>query len=79
MDHIITSERLYPDSKKVMAIRKMPYLKDVAVIQWLGGFVNYLAKFLPYISEQTSPICHFTKTVISWPWFQAHNEAFEKV
>lgn len=47
MGHI-TSKGLYPDPEKINAIREMPRPTDVKVVQRLGGFVNYLAKFLPH-------------------------------
>lgn len=39
--------------------------------------MNFLAKFLPYISELMSPI--LTKTDISWTLSQALKETFDKI
>ena len=40
----------------------MPNSTDTKGIQCVGGFVKYIAKFLPNISEVMASICNLTKT-----------------
>ena len=78
MGHVVTSEGLRPDPEKIKAIKGMPSPTDVKGVQRLGGFVNYLAKFLPHISDVMAPIRNLNKNV-PWTWSQNHEEAFEKI
>lgn len=79
LGHLITSEGLRHDPEKVKTIRDMPCPSDIKGVQRLGGFVNYLAKFLPHISDVIAPISNLTKTGVSWTWSQIHEENFEKI
>ena len=56
MGHLLSSDGLKPDPAKVEAVTKMPRPEDVEGVQRLNGFVNYLAKFLPKLSEIMEPI-----------------------
>ena len=66
--YMITSDGLLPDPEKVEAIKEMPYPTDVKGVHRLGGFVNYLAKFLPHISDVMAPIRNLVKANGPWTW-----------
>jgi hypothetical protein len=53
--HLLTKDGLKPDPKKDRAIQDMPRPTDVQSVRFLG-FVNYLSKFLPKISEVSEPL-----------------------
>ena len=40
------------------------------------GFVNYLSKFLPRLSEVAQPLRYMTTTNAKFVWSQRHNRAF---
>jgi hypothetical protein len=77
--HILTTQGLKPDPEKIEAIKDMPRPEDVAGVQRLGGFVNYLAKFLPKISDVMSPIRQLTRKDVPWNWADAQEAAFNEV
>ena len=56
LGHVITQDGLQPDPAKIEAIKEMPSPTDVTGVQRLNGFVNYLAKFLPGLSDVMEPI-----------------------
>ena len=79
LGHMITSDGSLPDPEKVETIKEMPCPTDVKGVQRLGRFVNYLAKFLPHISDVMAPIRNLVKANVSWTWSQIHDEAFGKI
>ncbi len=54
--HIISSKGLMPDEKKVEAITKMKKQENVDALLRLQGMFNYLARFLPKLSDVMEPI-----------------------
>lgn len=79
MGHLVTADGLKPDPGKIDAVRNMPKPKDVKAVRRLCGFVNYLAKFLPRLSEVLEPIQQLTRKEVPWQWQHEHEAAFEKV
>ena len=77
--HLAASEGLHPDPEKVRAVMDVSRLKDVAGVQRLGGFVNYLAKFFPIVSEVMAPIPYLTKSDVPWTWSDVKEQPFENV
>jgi len=60
----LTQEGLSVDPNKVQAILDMPLLKDVAAVQRLLGFAQYLSNFLSPLSDITKPLRELTKNVM---------------
>ena len=46
----------------------MPRPIDIEVMQRFNGYANYLATFLPKLSEVTEPIRQLTRKDASWNW-----------
>ena len=57
----------------------MPKPKDVKAVKRFCSFVNYLAKFLPRLSEVLEPIQQLTRKEVPWQWQHEHDAAFEKI
>ena len=52
---------------------------DIKSLQRLLGFVNYLSKFLPSLSDVCEPLRHMTDKDIDWTWLPAHDTALETI
>ena len=52
--HVATANGLQVDPHTVQAIVDMPPPENVAGVQQILGFVQYLSKFLPHLSDMTS-------------------------
>ena len=79
MGHVLTSEGLKPDPDKIQAVSKMPKPTCKQETLSLPGFVNYLAKFLPRLSEIAHPIRELTTKNRSFVWSKQNDEAFEEI
>ena len=79
LGHLVTDKGLKPDPEKVKAIEAMPPPTDMEGVQRLNGFVNYLAKFLPKLSETMEPIRQLMRNDVPWNWAAAQQRASEDV
>ena len=77
--HLLTSTGLKPDSAKVEAFTNMPKPQVIEGVQRLSGFINYLAKFLPKLSEVMAPIRRLTRKDTPWEWSTEQDKAFQTV
>ncbi len=75
--HVATAQGLQVDPHKVQAVREMPTPEDVAAVQRLLGFVQYLSKFMPHLSDVTKPLRELTQNKTVWNWRPTQQEAFE--
>lgn len=56
MRHILAGDCLDPESAKIEAIIQTPKPTRVLVSQFLNGFVTYLLKVMPKLSDVVEPI-----------------------
>ena len=77
--HVISREGLKPDPEKVRAIAEMPLPTDKKGIQRLMGFVNYLSKFLPNLSDLCAPLRALTVEGTVWEWTEHQTKAVDKI
>ena len=78
MGHLLTAQGLKPDPNKVEAILKLetPETKD---IERLNGTVNYLARFLPRLSEVMEQLRRLIQSGVEWYWGNVEDKAFNEV
>ena len=79
LGHLVTADGLKPDPAKFQAIDNMPAPLDVNGVQRTNGFFNYLAKFIPQLSDAMEPIRQLTRKDVPWNWAQPQQAAFEKL
>ena len=79
MGHLLTSAGLKPDPAKVEAITKMAKPQDIEGVQRLNRFINYLAKFLPKLSDVMEPIRRLTRKDTQWQWSTEQDKAFQNM
>ena len=77
--HVATDKGLRADPGKVQAITEMPRPIDVAGVQRLLGMAQYLAKFLPHLSDITKPLRELTHKEVEWVWEQPQQRDFSKL
>ncbi|XP_014673255.1 PREDICTED: uncharacterized protein LOC106813592 [Priapulus caudatus] len=77
--HLITAKGLKPDPAKVKAVTEMPEPTDVAGVRRFIGFVTYLSKFLPGLSDQCEPLRKLTQQDMEWCWLETHSNAVREI
>ena len=75
--HILSNEGLKPDPQKIQAVVDMPRPTDVPGVQRCMGIVNYLAKFMPHLSNVTAPLRILTHKGQPWIWSKEQESAFK--
>ena len=79
MGYIITSEGLQPDPKKVQAIVDMPQPQDKEGVRRFLGLVQYLAKFIPNLSQIDAPLRILLKTDVLFLWEDEQEKSFKEL
>ena len=79
MGHVISQDGLKPDQDKVKAVQDMrkPTCKKETLS--LLGFINYLSRFLPKLSETAQPLRDLTLANARFAWSTHHDKAFNQV
>ena len=79
LGHIVSSSGLKVDPSKVEAIVNMkpPTCKDD--IHRLRGMVNYLARYLPKLTEVMQPLNDLTHKDVAWNWDANSDRAFQQL
>ena len=76
---ILTKDGLKPDPHKVDVIQQWPTPTCVTELQSFLGSVNYLCKFIPYLSDLRQPLQELLKSKNEFYWTQVHDKAFNKL
>ncbi len=77
--HLITAEGLKADPAKIEAVKSMPAPINKDGVRRFLGFVTYLSKFLPNLSEVDAPLRQLLKTDVKYVWQPAQQQAFDKL
>jgi len=77
--HKITDKGILPDDKKIEAVLKMKTPEDVSEVKRVCGLVQYMARFLPDLSETLEPLRNLTRKGVDFVWDEKCESAFQSV
>lgn len=77
--HLITNSGIKVDPEKVRAIVDMPAPKDVSGVKRILGVVQYVAKFIPNLSDVTAPLRTLLQQDVEWHWDAPQQESFDRL
>jgi len=66
--HVLSSEGLKPNGEKVRAVKEMKQPGNTKELMTFLGFLNYLGKFIPNLSDKTSPLRKLLEKDVQWYW-----------
>ncbi|XP_048581557.1 uncharacterized protein K02A2.6 [Nematostella vectensis] len=81
--HLLTPGGVKPDPEKVRAVQEMPRpdgkskAEKIKAVQRFLGFVNYLAKFVPHLADESEQLRRLTDKEAEWAWEQHYQDAFD--
>ena len=79
MGHLLTSEGLKADHDKVRAILDMPEPEHLTALKRFLGMVTYLSKFMPRLSNMTTPLRRLEDRNTEFQWASQHTTAMNTV
>ena len=79
MGHSVTKNGLQMDPNKLKAVLALDVPDGVEALRRFIGFVTYLARFLPRLSEVLEPLRKLTVKDTPWVWSEIQDQAFQEV
>ena len=77
--HVLSAEGLKADPDKVRAVLDMPNPTGAKGVQRCVRFVNYLARFMPRLSEVCEPLRRLLDKDVLWHWLPKHDTAMKEI
>ena len=77
--HTVCQKGLKASEEKIRATRDMKQPQSKKELQTFLGFITYLQKFLPHMSEISAPLRLLLENKVEWHWEKAQEESFKKL
>ncbi|GJP83339.1 hypothetical protein CLOP_g13504 [Closterium sp. NIES-67] len=78
LGHIISTEGVHVDPKKIEAVRTWKTPENVKELQQFLGFANYYNRFVPQYAKLAAPLTNLLKKNTPYKW-ERHQEAVEQL
>ena len=75
----MSKEGLCPDNTKVQLIKDWPVPTNHKELQSFHGTVNYLSRFLAFLSDLRAPLQSLLKKGTEFVWTLVHQHAFDQI
>ena len=79
MGHEIDENGIKPNEEKVVAILKLKPPENTKKLKSFLGAIQYMAKFLPKLLEQTDRLQKLLKNNEPWKWGEEQQKDFGKI
>ena len=77
--HRISGNGVKPDPLKVVAIKGMATPKSASDVRRFLGMCNYLARFIPNLSQASEPLRRLTEGDVEFAWGPTEQAAFNNI
>ena len=75
----LSKDGLSPDMNKVKLIQEWPTPTNQKELQSFLGTVNYLSRFLPFLSDLRAPLQNLLKKDSEFIWTNIHQQIFDQL
>ena len=79
LGHTISAHGIEPDFNKIAAILEMPNPTNVKELQRFLGMITYLGKFIPNLSDETTPLRTLLEKDIIWHFGTPQTQAVARL
>ena len=77
--NVLSKDGLSPDNTKVQLIKDWPVPTNHKELQSFLGTVNYLSRFLAFLSDLCAPLQSLLKKDTQFVWTSVHQHAFDQI
>ena len=77
--NVFSKEGLSPDNTKVQFIKDWPMPTNHKELQSFLGTINYLSRFLAFLSDLRVPVQALLKKGTEFVWMSVHQHAFDQI
>lgn len=77
--HTLTAEGLQPDEDKIRAVKNMPKPESKEDVRRFLGFIQYLSKFLPKLSEVDAPLRDLLHNDVDFHWDKPQIKSYKQL
>ena len=77
--NVLSKDGLSPDTRKVKLIQQWPTPTNHKELQSFLGTVNYLSRFLAFLSDLHAPLQSLLKKDTEFVWMPVHQQAFDQL
>ncbi|GFN74641.1 transposon ty3-i Gag-Pol polyprotein [Plakobranchus ocellatus] len=77
--HVISADGLQADPDKIKAVQEMTRPNDKEALRKFLGFVSYLGKFIPNLSQENEPLRQLLKSENQFQWQNQHEKAVKSL
>ena len=74
--HTLSKDGVHPDKAKVDLIQNWPLPQNIKELQSFLSTVNYLCKFLAFLSDLCAPVQGLLKKDAEFHWTETHTQTF---
>lgn len=79
LGHIFSLNEIKPDPDRLVAIEQMGRPKNKKDLQTFLGVLNFMAPFVPNLSEMTAPLRELLKKNVIFNWTELHSKVVDKI
>jgi hypothetical protein len=79
LGHVVSSEGVAPDDKKVQSILRYPEPRNQKELSSFLGLAGYYRKFVRAFAEIAHPLTSLTRKDVAWVWGDGQKDAFNRI